>query len=245
MFLACGYCGFLMGVNSSREKPAENPLNQQIETKPPSAAGRIVQNNDLELGGQQDKAVRVDSREKSWDYISVPAKTINNLITNPFSPSLVPNQQFLLALEMDPKQIKSTTVAFNKFKQSLEQMEIANSKLIQGKDGDHIEISPYPFPQSEFSRLRDDLITITGKDDWRVGLLMGCLDNMNNTGGMGRYRQEIAIEKHEDYGGGAYDMIKVRAYNSEGMHVLMGGFGLKAGVPVDRYSQLFQKYSGQ
>jgi hypothetical protein len=169
----------------------------------------------------------------------MPIATLVRAYGSPLGPDLVPKNN-LLSLDFNTEQVKIIQTAFREFKATLEVYEKKNSTLKTGPDGEFYEIKPFELPGNEMNKLREKVTAITGDGDWRADFLMESLKASSDALGLGKYRQEVALEQHT-IGGLAIYTVMSRGYNSKGENIDGSGYQVKSMDDITRYRSLFSK----
>ena len=215
------------GQNFNSNQDEKTASRERVILGPSMAANPKKQHNSKATDNADDGMVKI------------PIKNLNGILKLPIGSDLIPRSSLISVLGIDSTKIGEITDAFKNFKSSLEILEQSNTKLIKAKDGDYFEIAPYPYPSMAFDELGNALRRTLGPDDWRVEFLIGGLQSSGFTGGLGKYRQEIAIQSNNDSGGGTYDMIYTKLFDNDGKILNKVGFQVVPNQPIGRYSAIF------
>lgn len=180
--------------------------------------------------------VSVSSHEP---YLNIPISRARDLLRPQIGVDLMPTERFLQHLGLDATHISGIIVAFSEFKKDFETLEAQNARLIQKAEGEFYEIPPFD-GSPLFTKLSSSIATILGPDDWRSNLLLESLKHNSLTAGLGKFRQEVAIEEAVDSGGGKYHLIKAKYFDANNNEIDFGGFQVTSQEELKRYGSIFQ-----
>ncbi len=185
------------------------------------------------------KKTQAAGRPETPEMVAIPVRYAKSLLQCPLDAGLQPKSNSLSAMGVGPSHQPQIKAAFAEFVSILEQIECENKKLVSNSVGEHYEINPFELPPGNFTKLKAALYSILGDNDWRANLLLTALNDSPFAGGLGRFRQELAIETDKDTSGGISDMIKSKSFDVQGNEI--GGTSFQVQSPLPRYHLIFQE----
>lgn len=198
--------------------PAKMPVEKIHEVQPPAHGDNLPHGTDGVIRG-------------------IPVATLVRAYGSPLGSDLVPKEN-LLSLGFNEEQFRTIQTAFREFKTALEVYEKNHSTLKAGPDGEYYEIKPFELAGNEIGILREKLTAVTGKGDWRAEFLIESLKASSDAAGLGKYRQEVAMEQH-NLGGEEIHTVMSRVYDEKGIIIDGSGYQVRAMKDVTRYRSLF------
>jgi hypothetical protein len=182
-----------------------------------------------------------DISNQGEQAITLPYGALKSITRSPFvGANLIPDRSFLLRLGVGDKEAMEIKGAFAKFKTELEECELLHATLRSGKDGEYFEIAPFKLPEAHMQELSSVLQAQFGGNDWRTDLLLSSVRDERISSGSGVYRREIAIETEHDVSGQAWQMVRIRMFDTDGKVInIPAGFEVKSGKEFPRFHKLF------
>jgi hypothetical protein len=224
--------------------PILNLLRSFVVPSPKDAMGWVSFHKENlsspKLSPPPDEIITGFTEDSNTETITLPVKSLNAVLKSPISADLIPKSGFLHTLGISEVSAVEVKKAFELFKSALEESEFRNFRLVKKDDGEYFEITPFVFPKQHLNSLSQMLDKALGQDDWRTDLLVGSLQSSIFTGGMGKYRQEIAIQTEKDTGGGNYDMVYTKIFDLNGKIINKSGFQVSPGTTLPRYTEIFK-----
>jgi len=237
---SAGLCLFLAGVLIGAYCFSRDTMSAQEGLSPRAVpAVAVAANHMRNATATQEKAVAAPAGQTGNADPRVPIAMLIRAYSPPLGPDLLPTDN-LMSLGFSAEEFKAIQTAFSEFRVALEDYEKKNSTLKTGPDGDYYEVMPFEFTGNEIEQLREKVTSVTGRGDWRADFLLEALKAGHQAGGLGKFRQEVAMEQH-NIGGYVIQTIISNAYDASGKKMNETGYQVKSMSEVTRYRSLFVK----